>query len=165
MIPTRLPPRRPETFDLLTCLDVIEHTPDDRRTLAELRRVTKPGGWLLVTVPAYQTLWSLHDVANHHYRRYGRRSLRRAALEAGWSVRRMTSFNSILLPAAALVRLLQRGRQADEGYTPELTIGPHWVNALLELPLRAEARWLGSGRTLGAGLSLLAVLQNPAPAR
>ena len=75
------------TFDLITCLDVIEHTPDDRLTLRELRRVCKPGGWLLVTVPAYQALWSLHDEANHHYRRYARGTLRAAALEAGWSVR------------------------------------------------------------------------------
>src|SRR5437660_12659589 len=84
------------TFDLITCLDVIEHTPDDRLTLAELRRVCRPGGWMVLTVPAYQALWSLHDVANHHYRRYGRRSLRLAAVEAGWEVARVTSFNSIL---------------------------------------------------------------------
>ncbi|MBV9415031.1 MAG: class I SAM-dependent methyltransferase, partial [Solirubrobacterales bacterium] len=51
-------------FDLITCLDVIEHTPDDRVTLRELRRVAQPGGFLLVTVPAYQGLWSMHDVAN-----------------------------------------------------------------------------------------------------
>ena len=158
-------PCESESFDLITCLDVIEHTPDDRRTLTELRRVTRPGGWLLVTVPAYQALWSLHDVANHHFRRYSRRSLRRAAVEAGWDVRRMTSFNTILLPAAALVRLAQRGQKADEAYTPSLSIGPAWLNALLELPLRAEARWLARGGTLPAGLSLLAVLQSPAPAR
>src|SRR5579859_2349667 len=82
------------TFDLVTCLDVIEHTPDDRAALAELRRVTRPGGWLLVTVPSYQALWSLHDVANHHYRRYSRRGLRLAALEAGWRLVRTTSFNT-----------------------------------------------------------------------
>ncbi len=67
------------TFDLITCLDVIEHTPDDRADAAELRRVTQPGGWLLVTVPAYQALWSQHDEANHHFRRYNRRMLRAAA--------------------------------------------------------------------------------------
>ena len=84
-------------FDLITCLDVIEHTPDDRVTLSELRRVSKPGAFLLVTVPAYQGLWSTHDVANHHYRRYSRGRLRAAADETGWRVRRMTSFNGLLL--------------------------------------------------------------------
>lgn len=148
------------TFDLITCLDVIEHTPDDRVTLTELRRVAKPGGWLLVTVPAYQALWSLHDVANHHYRRYGRRSLRLAALETGWDIRRLTSFNTVLLPPAAIVRLAQRGRRANGDYTPHVELGPAWLNGVLERPLRAEARWLARGGTLPAGLSLLGVLQN-----
>ena len=151
------------TFDLITCLDVIEHIPDDRGALVELRRVTKPGGWMLLTVPAYQALWSLHDAANHHYRRYSRRALRLVALEAGWRLDRMTSFNSILLPVAAAVRLAQRRRQPDSTYNPELKLGPPWLNSLLERPLRAEARWLERGGTLPAGLSLLVMLENPAP--
>jgi len=153
-------PWEADTFDLIICLDVIEHTVDDRRTLAELRRVCKPGGWLLVTVPAYQALWSLHDAANHHYRRYSRRTLRTAAVEAGWNVRRVTSFNSILLAPAAAVRIAQRGRHPDSDYNPELKLGPRWLNAALEWPLRAEARWLARGRTLPAGLSLMALLEN-----
>ncbi|MGE5617580.1 MAG: class I SAM-dependent methyltransferase [Candidatus Woesearchaeota archaeon] len=152
-----------DSFDLVTCLDVIEHIPDDRGALVELRRVCRPGGWLLLTVPAYQALWSLHDAANHHYRRYSRRSLRLVALEAGWRLERMTSFNSILLPAAAAVRLAQRRREPDSSYSPELKLGPKWLNSVLERPLRVEARWLDRGGTLPAGLSLLAVLENPAP--
>jgi SAM-dependent methyltransferase len=146
------------TFDLVTCLDVIEHTPDDVVALRELHRVTRDGGWLLVTVPAYQALWSRHDEANHHYRRYSRRALREAARAGGWQVRRETSFNSLLLAPAAVVRLAHRGRPADGDYTPDLQLGPGWLNGVLELPLRAEAHWLGAGHTLPAGLSLLAVL-------
>jgi SAM-dependent methyltransferase len=153
-------PYEDDWFDLITCLDVIEHTPDDRVALAELRRVCKPGGWLLATVPAYPALWSLHDEANHHYRRYTRDSLRAAATGAGWRVRRMTSFNSLLLAPAAAVRLAQRRRPRSD-YRPEITLGPAWLNALLERPLRLEARWLEQGRTLPAGLSLLALLENP----
>ena len=155
-----------EYFDLITCLDVIEHTPDDRVTLRELRRVCKPGGFLLVTVPAYQGLWSTHDVANHHYRRYSRGRLRAAAEDAGWQVLRMTSFNGLLLGPAAAVRLADRRRlrQPDADYKPELTLGPEWLNAVLEQPLRLEARWLRGGRTMPAGLSLLAVLENPSQA-
>ncbi len=151
-------------FDLITCLDVIEHTPDDRVTLRELRRVSRPGGFLLVTVPAYQGLWSTHDVANHHYRRYSRSRLQAAARDAGWGVVRMTSFNGLLLAPAAAVRLAERRRlrEPDSDYKPELTLGPDWLNSLLEQPLRIEARWLASGRTMPAGLSLLAVLENSA---
>jgi SAM-dependent methyltransferase len=156
-------PWAPDTFDLITCLDVLEHTPDDRATLETLREACKPGGWLLITVPAYQALWSLHDVANHHYRRYGRRSLHAAAVEAGWLVRRMSSFNTLLLAPAAVVRLAQRrrARRLDSTYTPELKLGPGWLNGVLEGPMKLEARWISRGRTLPAGLSLLAVLQNP----
>jgi SAM-dependent methyltransferase len=152
------------TFDLITCLDVIEHTPDDRLTLGELRRVSKEGGWLLVTVPAYQALWSLHDEANHHYRRYSRGTLRVASEQTGWRLKRMTSFNSLLLAPAALVRIAQRRRHLDADYEAEdLKPGPAWVNTVLERPLRIEARWLARGRTLPAGLSLMALLENPGP--
>jgi SAM-dependent methyltransferase len=148
------------TFDLITCLDVIEHIPEDRLALRELRRVSKPGAWLLVTVPAYPALWSQHDEANHHQRRYVRPTLRSAALDAGWTMERMTSFNTLLLLPAAAVRLAQRGRHANADYTPDLELGPAWLNGVLERPMRAEARWLSRGRTLPAGLSLLALLRN-----
>jgi SAM-dependent methyltransferase len=149
------------SFDLVTCLDVIEHTPDDRATLRELRRVTAPGGYLVVTVPAYGWLWSNHDVVNQHHRRYGRRTLRAAAIEAGWQLERITAFNGLLLAPAAAVRLAQRLRPRDiEQHESDLQVGPAWLNGALELPLRAEAAWLGRGRTLPAGLSLLALLRN-----
>jgi SAM-dependent methyltransferase len=153
-----------DTFDLIACLDVIEHTPDDGVTFRELRRVCKPGGWLLVTVPAYQSLWSAHDEANHHYRRYARRSLREAAQRSGWHVQRMTSFNSLLLAPAAAVRLAQRGRRHTNSHSANLELGPDWLNGALERPLQAEARWLARGRTLPVGLSLLALLRNPGAA-
>ncbi len=149
------------TFDLITCLDVIEHTPDDVLTLRELRRVCKPGGWLLVTVPAYQTLWSRHDEANHHFRRYSRASLRAAAQASGWLVGRTTSFNGLLLAPAAVFRLAQRRRPLNHDYTPDLHIGPAWLNGVFERPLQAEARWLRRGHAIPAGLSLLMVMRNP----
>lgn len=149
------------TFDLITCLDVIEHVPDDVTALLELLRVCRPGGWLLVTVPAYQSLWSLHDEANHHYRRYSRPALRGAALAAGWRVLRISSFNSLLLVPAAAVRVTQRRLGTHNGYTNDLALGPSWLNDALERPLALEAQWLGRGRTLPLGLSLLAVLQRP----
>ena len=150
-----------ETFDLITCLDVIEHVPDDVAALAELRRVCRPGGWLLVTVPAYQALWSAHDEANHHFRRYSRPALRRATTAAGWQLRRLSSFNSLLLVPAAAVRLTQRRLGTHNGYTSDLQLGPAWLNDVLERPLALEASWLARGRTLPLGLSLLAVLQRP----
>jgi SAM-dependent methyltransferase len=146
------------TFDAVTCLDVIEHTRDDRVTLAELLRVTRPGGLLLVTVPAYQALWSSHDVANLHYRRYDRASLRSAARGAGWDVVSDTYFNGLLLAPAAAVRFASRRRGPSRS---DLDVTPQVLNGVLELPMRLESRFLAAGSRLPAGLSLLAVLRRP----
>jgi SAM-dependent methyltransferase len=148
------------TFDVVTCLDVLEHLPNDERALVELRRVTTPGGHLLLTVPAYQALWSVHDEANHHYRRYRRGTLRPAAIGAGWEVVHDSYFNSALLPATALVRLVRkvwRGR----GRRSELTFTPSWLDPVLALPFRFEASLLRHGFRLPAGLSVLALLRRP----
>jgi SAM-dependent methyltransferase len=152
------------TFDLVTCLDVLEHTPDDRVTLRELRRVTRPGGFLVLTVPAYPILWSAHDVVSGHYRRYRVGTLSAALAQAGWSVERLTAFNSLLLLPAALVRIPQRRRtRAPAGRRSELELTPGWLNRVLELPLRAEAALLRRGRRLPVGLSLIAVVRNVIP--
>ncbi len=74
------------SFDLAVCLDVIEHLPDDQGALRELRRVLAPGGALLVTVPAYQWLWSGHDKINQHCRRYSRATLSRPLARPAGSV-------------------------------------------------------------------------------
>lgn len=160
-------PYRDESFDLVTCLDVIEHTPDDRAVLAELRRVTRPHGYLVVTVPAYRALWSAHDVANEHLRRYARAELRAAAGAAGWSVVRDTHFNALLLAPAALVRLTvgRPGRHADAGARSDLARTPCVLDGMLERIASAEQRVLRHGGTLPAGLSILAILRRePDPA-
>jgi SAM-dependent methyltransferase len=148
------------TFDLVTCLDVIEHTPDDRCTLAELRRVTRAGGHLLVTVPAYPRLWSQHDVACRHYRRYTRASLGAAFSAAGWLALTQTSFNAILLAPIALVRWGGRLRPGARARS-DLKLTPGAFSGVLELPLRVEAALLRRGMRLPAGVSILAVLRNP----
>ena len=145
-------------FDLVTCLDVIEHTPDDRATLAELLRVTAPGGVLVATVPAYQSLFSAHDVINGHYRRYRAATLRSAAAEAGWSAVADTHFNAVLLAPAAIVRMARRHRSSSRS---ELTFTPHLLDRALELPMAREAKLIAHGHRLPFGLSLLMVLRRP----
>jgi SAM-dependent methyltransferase len=146
------------SFDLAVCLDVIEHLEDDRRALRELRRVLAPDGALLVTVPAYQWLWSSHDTVNHHYRRYRQTTLLQAARESGWSCTRATYFNSLLLPVAIAMRLLERARSGSRDSSPDLWIPPAPLNRLLQQPMNLEAAVIGGGRRrIPAGLSLLAV--------
>jgi SAM-dependent methyltransferase len=153
-------PWAPGTFDLVTMLDVLEHTEDDHVALVELHRVVRPGGHLLLTVPAHQSLWSNHDVTNRHYRRYSQRMVRSAAAAANWSLERLTPFNSLLLAPAAAVRIAQRlRREPVEAHRSDVEIGPPWLYPVLELPLRAEASWLRRDMKLPIGLSLLALLR------
>src|SRR4029077_9469160 len=86
-------PFQQDSFELAASLDVIEHLEDDLGALRELRRVVAPDGALLVTVPAYQWLWSGHDEINHHRRRYTRRSLHDVAERAGWTQDHPTFFH------------------------------------------------------------------------
>jgi SAM-dependent methyltransferase len=148
-----------DSFDLAASLDVIEHLEDDLAALRELRRVVAPGGSLLVTVPAYQWLWSGHDEINHHHRRYTRSGLLRVAREAGWEPVRTSYFNSLLLPAAIALRLLDRFSTKTTESSLDLWIPPPALNWLLERPLALEAALIGRGRRIPAGLSLLVVLR------
>jgi SAM-dependent methyltransferase len=152
-------PFESDSFDLAVCLDVIEHLADDVGALRELRRVVGPGGSLLVTVPAYQWLWSGHDEVNHHHRRYSSRSLERAAAQAGWEKVRTTHFNSLLLPVAILLRILDRFNRSTTESSLDLWVPPQPLNWLLERPMLVEAALIGRGGRIPVGLSLLALFR------
>ncbi len=148
-----------DSFELAASLDVIEHLEDDLAALRELRRVVAPGGALLITVPAYQWLWSGHDEINHHHRRYTRRTLQRVAQQAGWEPVRTTYFNSLLLPVAIALRVLERFSSKTTESSLDLWIPPPPLNWLLERPLALEAALIGHRGRIPAGLSLLVVLR------
>ena len=96
-----------EEYDLIVILDVLEHIDDDLGAAIALNSRLKPGGWLLITVPAYQFLWSKHDEINHHKRRYTLRNLKQVIKKSGYSVHYSSYFNSFLFPVVAGVRLLK----------------------------------------------------------
>jgi SAM-dependent methyltransferase len=148
-----------DAFDLLLACDVLEHVEDDAGALAELHRVAAPGANLIITAPAYQWMWTEHDVQLHHVRRYTLRQLRARVDAAGWRVVHATYFNSILLPVVAAARLASR-RSARRGHT-DLDRTPAVLNRALELPLRWEAAVIGRGARLPAGVSLGLVCRRP----
>ncbi len=103
-----------ENYELVCLFDVLEHIEDDRAFLRRLYQAILPGGHIIITVPAYQWLWSVHDVNNHHFRRYTRRSLVSALESCGYDITYASYWNMTLLLPAALVRVL--------GLTGESTI-------------------------------------------
>ncbi len=148
--------------DLVTLLDVLEHLRDEARALAEVRRVLRPGAPLLVTVPAFMTLWSAHDEVLHHERRYVKRGLRRVLEDAGFTIDWLTYYNAGLFPAVAAVRVARRalpGRGAARADGAELPPLP--LNLALEELFAAERHVVGR-LPLPFGVSLIGVARAPA---
>ncbi len=157
-------PVRPAALDVVVALDVIEHLDDDRLALREILRVLRPGGVLLATVPAYAFLWSSHDEALGHRRRYLRPQLRERVQDAGFEIALCSYIMGSILPIAIAVRLAERlmprRGPAQSGY-PAL---PRFLNDAL-------ARLVGLGGHLAPivslpfGLSIILVARRPtAPA-
>ena len=103
-----------QKFQLITMFDVLEHIQDDRKALRVLRAMLRPGGQLMLSVPAYNWMWGQQDVVNLHFRRYTRGSLVRLLQEEGFAVSHATYFNTFLFPPIALFRLLARIRPKSE---------------------------------------------------
>lgn len=145
-------------FDVIVMLDVLEHLPDDALVLSEMRRVLRPGGCAIVSVPAYPFLFSAWDTYNQHYRRYTVSALRRLARSARLTVRESGYWNLISLPPAMVIRLRDRWRKVtlDHAAYPPVS---HAVEGVLVAWGRLEARWLRRF-ALPAGLSAYVVLQH-----
>ena len=148
------------TFDLVTSLDVIEHIDDDVGALRELRRVLRPGGRLLVAVPAFMFLWGRQDEVAHHHRRYTARTLRHALSESGFEVDRTSYFNTILFPPIAAVRLARRLLRRPSTRQSDFDVGPAALNRALGALFGAEAELIARWN-LPFGVSLLAVARSP----
>lgn len=144
-------------YDLIVLLDVLEHIPDDKGALVALRPKLARGGRLMLTVPAMPSLWSGHDVAHHHQRRYTAPMLEKVVRDAGFRTLRRTRFNSFLLPAVVGVRWLNRllGRKGGD----EDNIPAKPVNALLTWLFGAE-RHVAVRGLFPAGVSI-ALLAEP----
>ena len=127
-------------YDLIAVLDVVEHIEDDVAALAAMRACLRPGGKILIAVPAHQWMWSAHDVVNHHHRRYSKPSLVRAIRAAGLKERGLTYFNSLLFPLAAAARVAGRltGRDDSDDSPPAAPL-----NALFERVFRVERHLVG----------------------
>ncbi|WP_448520252.1 class I SAM-dependent methyltransferase [Rhodoflexus sp.] len=158
------------SFDLVCAFDVIEHVEDDALAVREMKRVCRPGGHVMVSVPAFQFLWSHHDVINHHHRRYTMTGLRQifeenhAANHPHGKIIYSTYFNSLLFPPVAAFRLIaewlpknliRKGTGADNNVVPEGSP----VNRLLEGIFGIERPMLRNGWKFPFGVSAMLIYQ------
>lgn len=148
-----------ESFDLVLATDVLEHIDEDRLAVEEIRRVLRPGGTVLFTVPAFPGLWGLQDEISHHNRRYRRAPFLEILRKGGLEVDRSFYFNTILFAPIWLVRQILRllpGVVENEN-----EINNRWMNAILARIFALDVA-LAPRLKPGFGVSLLAVARRPA---
>lgn len=149
----------PKSFDLICAFDVIEHVDDDAGSIKALAGLLKDGGALLTTVPAYQWMWSHHDVLHHHKRRYTLARYRQLFADTGLTIETAGYFNSLLFPVAAAQRVVKRwlgDESADD------TMPPAWLNRLLTAVFGLEAP-LASAGALPFGVSIAVIARKIGP--
>ncbi len=153
-------PFRDASFDAVVSADVLYHraVADDAAALRELARVTRPGGVVLLNLPAHRDLYGAHDAFVHTQRRYERADVLRIAAAAGLSVERLCWFNSALYPIARARRRNTRHSAAKS----DVSLPPAPINGLLAAWLRFEAWWTLRAPA-PAGLSLFAILRRQGP--
>lgn len=143
-------------FDVVTLFDVLEHIDDEAPAMAAVARLVRPGGLLLVTVPALPILWSDHDVSVHHRRRYTKATLRPVLERAGFRLERLSYHTCLLFPLVFAQRVASRlrGLKARPEYDVRVPAAP--LNQALLTVMEAERRLLRRV-DLPIGSSLVAV--------
>ena len=143
-----------KNYDVVCMFDVLEHIDTHQEALESIREHINEDGRLFVTVPAYQWLWSQHDVAMHHHRRYTKKKLQEVLKEAGWKVDKIGYFNTFLFPLALIARV------KDLIFKPEISTGIDLpsdpVNSIFQRIFTSEASQVSNGG-FPFGLSLMAV--------
>jgi SAM-dependent methyltransferase len=143
------------SFDVITASDVLEHLADAPRAVAAWHKLLRPGGTLMVFVPAFKFLWSGHDVVNHHFHRYRAAELAGLLRSAGFEIQRQGYWNFFLFLPVAIVRLAKRlfAGNSDKLPAGDLKAVPRALNFLLILLLRLENRLMLCGLNFPWGVS------------
>ena len=153
-------PLAANSFDLITVMDVLEHLPDDQAALCEFFRVLKPGGRVIATVPAYPHLWSEHDVALMHHRRYVRDQVDARFRAAGFQVEKLSHTMTTLYPVVSLQRRLNARKPPHDPPQAAMPLFPAPVNSLLTRMFALENA-VASRINLPVGVTIMCVAVKP----
>ncbi len=158
MLPNEIPFRN-ESFDYIFCLDVLEHVEDDRKALGVLHSLLRPGGWLILAVPALMSLWGSNDVMSHHFRRYDYKELNNKIADAGFRISRESYYNFWLMPPVWIIRKIKNLlhiETADAAFSEKDGI----TNRILKTIFSSEKYILRKHR-FPAGVSLIVSAERP----
>jgi SAM-dependent methyltransferase len=144
-----------ESFDLAYSFEVIDEVPDIGKALAELNRVLKPGGYLLLRLPAFDWLHSPHDVDIGTLHRFTLKEMREKLETAGFEIESATYANCLLFPIVAIRRLLKRLGIGGGTDTKPMPAGLQWLDPIFLSMLKIEAEIIGRGGSLPFGLSAI----------
>lgn len=147
------------TVDAVTMLDVIEHIQDDQAVVKQVYDLLRPGGFFIATVPANPWMWSAHDIIHMHYRRYTKAQFGALLSGAGFKQKKLSYFNTLLFPLAALKRLTQKNLRPEDIHAVVDPV-PAAVNSLFHSVFASEAALLKNA-SLPFGVSLVGIFQKP----
>ena len=148
------PPFRQGSLDAVVSLDTLEHVKDHEGAVAGIARSLKPGGVLVLNVPAFRWLWGPHDVALMHHRRYTKRQVRDLLAEHGLKVQKLSYSVFLLFPVVVLIRILDKFRWGPAKVSLPRVSPPS--NRFLVKLQDMEARWVAAA-SLPWGSSVVAV--------
>ncbi len=157
-LPRNLPELSPP-YDLVCIFDVIEHVDEDSESVAALADTLRPGGRMVITVPAFNFLWSRHDDENQHKRRYRKRDLRALAEQNGLAIDYISYFNFWLFLPVAAIRLARKIFPYKQAWQ-DMQLPNRWINSTLQLVFGTEKFAMGR-LSLPFGISLIAALSKP----
>ncbi len=154
-------PLRPGHYDIVLTLDIIEHLKEDQRALTDIFHALKPGGTLVIFVPAFQFLWSLQDEISHHKRRYTAEELKEKIHQAGFDLKKLTYANTFLFPVVWLGRIILKLFPQRFKITSENDLNPSWTNDVLYRIFQAELYCLRYVN-FPFGVSIFCICEKPA---